>query len=119
MHEAGADDPLDPADLPSIADFDLDGDGAADTYAFLGGVQDQSRQRIYVLRGECGYAVGTVDERNGIALLPHVSHGLHDLQTIHFTADWKRSIEVTYRFDGHTYKEIAHRPAPPFRSRAH
>lgn len=98
--------------------LDVDGDGTTDVSSpepQAGDCVSSMHVAIYLSRGACGVRVGLVEGRPTRGR--HRSHGLFDLLTRSEETVQddprvpavRRTHERTYRFDGATYREVAHR----------
>lgn len=93
--------------------FDLDGDGAADPLVGLSGHCTGSltcAYSLFVMRGDCGHAVGEFWAHSARIRLYSESHGLADLETT--VIDQQQIRQELHRFDGQSYKKVAERTAP-------
>ncbi|HEX5503429.1 MAG TPA: hypothetical protein VFW96_12460 [Thermomicrobiales bacterium] len=98
----------------TVPDLDLDGHGspvvlvpAADPDLY----PDTLRWTLYIMRGECGHAVGTIDGLDDPALEAGESHGLRNLSTLRPSGPGPRGALVLtpYTFDGRRYRAGKHR----------
>jgi hypothetical protein len=75
-----------------------------------GAVDVLSTSEVFVVRGRCGYLVGSFDSYSGVAVRHRFAHGLSDLVTTEpRPGPGGRTYQVTYRYDGRAYREVSRR----------
>lgn len=115
MSDGDSHDPMRPFDKHvqlDVRDYDLDDDGKVDIFAKPAWSCGYGCMRsAYVVRGTCGYYVGTFPSEDNYEMLPEKSNGLHDIKARPKQSNGTEvhCFQIILKYDGKKYQITKHR----------